>query len=71
MVSAGKSRASTVQGKRISAATRRYGTIVAANKTMERRVPQFNDLSRSLVAFDQNSTEVAVIDEMATYCIPS
>jgi transposase len=62
MVSAGKSRASTVQGKRISAATRRYGTIVAANKTMERRVPQFNDLSRSLVAFDQNSTEVAVIE---------
>jgi len=29
---------------------------------MEGRVLQFNDLSRSLVAFDQNSTEIAAIE---------
>jgi len=56
MASAGK------VAQAISAATRRYGTIVAASQTMEDRVLQFNDLSRSLVAFDQNSTEIAAIE---------
>jgi transposase len=37
------------------------GTIVAVNTPMERPM-QRNDLSRSLVAFDQNSTMVAVVE---------
>jgi transposase len=40
---------------------RGYGTIVAVNQPMERPM-QRNDLSRSLVAFDQNSTLVAVVE---------
>src|SRR6516165_12093345 len=40
---------------------RRNGTIVAAFKLMERLMPQPNDLSRSLVALDQNSTIIAVV----------
>src|SRR5271155_3431900 len=38
------------------------GTIVAAHKLMERLMSQPNDLSRSLVALDQNSTIIAVIE---------
>src|ERR1700739_3758200 len=38
------------------------GTIVAAHKLMERLMPQPNDLSRSLVALDQNSTIIAVVE---------
>src|ERR1700747_2593816 len=41
---------------------RRNGTIVAAHKLMERLMPQPNDLSRSLVALDQNSTIIAVVE---------
>ena len=41
---------------------RRNGTIVAAFKLMERLMPQPNDLSRSLVALDQNSTIIAVVE---------
>ena len=41
---------------------RRNGTIVAAFKLMERLMPQSNDLSRSLVALDQNSTIIAVVE---------
>jgi transposase len=41
---------------------RRNGTIVAAYKLMERLMPQPNDLSRSLVALDQNSTIIAVVE---------
>jgi len=46
-----------------SAVTRRYGTIVAANQTMECLMLQsINDLSRSLVALDQNTTVIAVVE---------
>src|SRR5271155_2222312 len=38
------------------------GTIVAAHKLMERLMPQPNDLSRSLVALDQDSTIIAVVE---------
>jgi transposase len=38
------------------------GTIVAANKPMEPAMPQANDLSRSLVALDQDSTLIVVIE---------
>src|SRR5246127_3273526 len=41
---------------------RQNGTIVAAYKLMERLMPQPNDLSRSLVALDQNSTIIAVVE---------
>jgi len=40
---------------------RGYGTIVAFRQKMERPM-QVNDLSRSLVAFEQNSTLVAVVE---------
>src|ERR1700740_724545 len=38
------------------------GTIVAPNRPMECPMPQPNDLGRSLVALDQDSTLVAVIE---------
>src|SRR5262252_4051137 len=41
---------------------RRNGTIIAAYNLMERLMPQPNDLSRSLVALDQNSTIIAVVE---------
>jgi len=31
---------------------------------------QVDDLSRSLIPFEQNDTLVAVLDETATYCTP-
>src|SRR5712692_5967706 len=40
---------------------RGYGTIVVAKQPMERPMKR-NDLSRSLVAFDQDSTLVAVVE---------
>lgn len=44
------------------AATRRCGTIVVDTPTMEGRMPQFDDLSRSLVALDQNATVISVVE---------
>src|SRR5215469_2191414 len=41
---------------------RRNGTIIAAYNLMERLMPQPNDLSRSLVAVDQDSTIIAVVE---------
>src|SRR6516162_6486257 len=41
---------------------RRNGTMIAAYNLMERLMPQPNDLSRSLVALDQNSTIIAVVE---------
>jgi hypothetical protein len=38
------------------------GTIDAAKQPMESPVPQVDDLSRSLTAFDQDSTLIAVIE---------
>jgi transposase len=55
--------AKTTNRREVAAATRRYGTIVAANQPMERSMPRSkDDLSRSLVAFDQNSSLCAVIE---------
>jgi hypothetical protein len=41
---------------------RGLGTIDAAKQPMESPVPQVDDLSRSLTAFDQDSTLIAVIE---------
>lgn len=38
------------------------GTIVAGNKVMESLMPQRNDLSRCVTAFEQNGTIVAVVE---------
>jgi transposase len=55
--------AKTTNRREVAAAARRYGAIVAANQPMERSMPQSkDDLSRSLVAFDQNSSLCAVIE---------
>jgi hypothetical protein len=42
-------------------ATRECGTIVAVRQRMERPMKR-NDLSRSFLAFEQNSTLVAVVE---------
>ena len=36
--------------------------MVVSNSTMEGRMPQFDDLSRSLVALDQNATVISVVE---------
>src|SRR5215469_11972855 len=36
--------------------------MVVSNSTMEDRMPQFDDLSRSLVALDQNATVISVVE---------
>ena len=51
-------------------ATRGVAPSLLSNEPMERPMKR-NDLSRSLVAFDQASTMVAVVDETASWCIPS
>jgi hypothetical protein len=43
-------------------ARRGNGTIVAATKTMERPMPKLNDLSRSLIALEQDATLIVVIE---------
>jgi transposase len=50
-----------LRGEMLWARRRGCGTIVVAKQLMERPVKR-NDLSRSLVAFDQNSTLIAVIE---------
>ena len=40
----------------------RCGIIVALNQPMECPMPKSNDLSKSLVALDENSTLIAVVD---------
>src|SRR6266851_8263418 len=49
------------RGEMLWGRRRGYGTIVVAKQPMERPMKR-NDLSRSLVAFDQNSTLVAVVE---------
>src|SRR5271166_2344857 len=41
---------------------RRGNGAIVANETMERPMPQLNDLSRSLVALEQDATLIAVIE---------
>lgn len=36
--------------------------MVVSNSTMEGQMPQFDDLSRSLVALDQNATVISVVE---------
>jgi transposase len=43
-------------------ARRGNGIIVAATKTMERPMPKLNDLSRSLIALEQDATLIVVIE---------
>src|SRR6266849_6636054 len=50
-----------LRGEMLWGRRRGYGTIVVAKQPMERPMKR-NDLSRSLVAFDQNSTLVAVVE---------
>src|SRR5262249_45887698 len=40
----------------------RHGNVVAASNRWSAAMPQSNDLSRSLVALDQNSTIIAVVE---------
>jgi hypothetical protein len=51
-----------VCGPRTVAATRGCGTMVVSNSTMEGRMRQFDDLSRSLVALDQNAAVISVVE---------
>jgi pimeloyl-ACP methyl ester carboxylesterase len=60
-----KKRAKTQAEKMLWGRRRGCGTIVAVDKAMESPMKR-DDLSRSLVAFDQGNTLVAVLEETAS-----
>jgi len=49
--------------RRCYGASGERGIFSAGHKPMERPMPKPNDCSRSVTAFEQNSTLIAVIDE--------